>query len=275
MEFCPRCRGGEINAPNCPGCGGSGLISDSPTPPSPAKVLTVSPEARRLQIEAARKAREAEKHRKVRTGSRKPSGAEVALSALTPQERRDRIKWLNKYQKRQEKRLAEEKRRRRMTPEQLEREEQAKRERAYLRKLNRLKVAEQGQAPKRNPTQQKHTKPGPAPRPSRKDLSAEAAKNDQLRSQLAALLPSAQPSSGGSVATKPQRQGKQSRKLRGASHEPALRDLRPNDPLREHREEFQSAPPGFGSDEDASRGMGHSFRDGGMFGSMPSYDDHE
>lgn len=144
MEFCPRCNGGEIYAPNCPACGGSGLISQVTTPIAPARVLCVSPEVRKKRIEVAREAREAEKKRKVRTGSRQPTGTELALSALSPQERREREKWLRKYQARQGKRLRDEARRRKMTPEQLAAEDQRRSERAYLQRLNRMQKADTG-----------------------------------------------------------------------------------------------------------------------------------
>ena len=144
MEFCPRCRGGEVNAPNCPGCGGSGFVDEVATEPAPSKILSVSPVARRQQIETARKVREAEKRRKVRVGSRPATGTEMALAALTPQERRDREKWLSKYQARQARRLKDEARRRKMTPEQLAAEDQRRRERAYVKRLNRLQVAKKG-----------------------------------------------------------------------------------------------------------------------------------
>ncbi|WP_181422145.1 hypothetical protein [Halomonas sp. LBP4] len=52
----------------------------------------------------------------------------MALAVLTPQERRDREKWLCKYQDRQAKRLKDEARRRKMSPEQLAAEDQRRRD---------------------------------------------------------------------------------------------------------------------------------------------------
>lgn len=133
-----------MNAPNCPGCGGSGFVNEVTPDSRPSKILSVSPVTRSQQIETARKVREAEKRRKVRLGSRPANSTEIALGGLTPQERRDREKWLRKYQARQSKRLKDEARRRQMTPEQLSVEDKRRRELAYLKRLNRLQVANKG-----------------------------------------------------------------------------------------------------------------------------------
>jgi len=280
MEFCPRCRGGEVNAPNCPGCGGSGFVDEVTTEPAPSKILSVSPVARRQQIETARKAREAEKRRKVRVGSRPVTGTEMALAALSPQERRDREKWLRKYQARQAKRLKDEARRRKMTPEQLAAEDQRRRERAYVKRLNRLQVAKKGaEAPRseRGENRQKAPTPPPRDRLSREEQSAKAATNDQLRAQLAALLPDASPDPAHAKTDKRPSAKKRKAKHNGRrAQDKGLRELPPIDPLHAYRGEFQTVVPGHERDEDAGRHYGHSFRDqGGQFGSMPQYDDHD
>lgn len=278
MEFCPRCRGGEVNAPNCPGCGGSGFVDEVEV--APAKILSVSPVVRRQQIETARKAREEEKRRKVRVGSRPATGTEMALAALTPQERRDREKWLRKYQARQARRLKDEARRRKMTPEQLAAEDQRRRERAYVKRLNRLQVAKKAaEAPwsGRGADGQKVPTRPPRDRPSREEQSAKAATNDQLRAQLAALLPDASPDPEHAKADKwPAAKKRTAKHNRRRGQEEGLRELPPIDPLHGYRGEFQTVVPGHERDEDAGRHYGHSFRDqGGQFGSMPQYDDHD
>lgn len=281
MEFCPRCRGGEVNAPNCPGCGGSGFVDEVAVQPAPAKILSVSPVVRRQQIETARKAREAEKRRKVRVGSRPATGTEMALAALTPQERRDREKWLRKYQARQARRLKDEARRRKMTPEQMAAEDQRRRERAYVKRLNRLQVAKKGSDATRSgrgAARQKAPTPPPRERLSREEQSAKSATNDQLRAQLAALLPEASASDPAHAKADKQpaakkRSGKHNRRR---AQDRGLRELPPIDPLHAYRGEFQTVLPGHECDEDAGRHYGHSFRDqGGRFGSMPQYDDHD
>jgi hypothetical protein len=62
MEFCSRCDGGAIYAPNCPLCGGSGFIESSDTK---APIFTV-PSPFQKQVGVSRLAREEEKRRRVK-----------------------------------------------------------------------------------------------------------------------------------------------------------------------------------------------------------------
>ena len=277
MEFCSRCRGGE--APNCPVCGGSGFLTDEAAkqPPRPMVGAAASPEVRRRQARSYREAREKEKQRTVRVNSR-DDRPRVARPGLSPEEQRDREKWRRKYQKRQQKRASEEKRRRNLTPEQLEKEDRRRREKAYVQRLNRMQVAEKGYERPRRPSRQ--ARPS---QPSREEQSAQVARNNQMEEKLAKLL-------GVSPKSKPPTPGKRKRgknrsrpaaahprpeQPRGGSNRDFPGEPLPPDPLDEVREEFRTAIPSFEREEDASRYMGHSFRDHGEYGSIPMYDDYD
>lgn len=325
MEICKRCHGGEIYAPNCPVCGGSGWVDEqAPSAVSPGgshPVAVISPEARHRQIEERRKAREEEKKRKVRVRSipsakAKPRAQQYDSNLdplpLPPAECQDRERWLKKYEKRQARRLAEEKRRKSMTFEQLAQEDAKRRERAYLRRLAKMRVVRKGDGQPKSRAKDKVAEKNRqrTKRLSREEQSARLATNNQLGAQLGELLkqPEARdvvrPSvrqdgcppnqSTDSAATKRGHKRKEKRtqkgykprypkgrmgrissgRLGGVSKDFPGEDM-PRDPMAEVNKEFTTATPTFEREEDASRYMGHSFRDHGEYGSIPMYDDYD
>lgn len=294
MELCPRCHGGEIHAPNCPICGGSGFVSGQAVPQAAPSVAgsCVSPEARRRQVQSYRRAREEEKRRAVRVSTKYHAPTPGTDASLTPEERRDREKWRGKYQRRQERRMAEEKRRRKLTAEQLEEERRKRREKAYMRRLNRMKLAEKGSdRPRRaKPKQGDKRTRATAQRISREEQSAQQARNNQMEEKLRSLLGASSrgsddaphPGKGRAPSAGKESDGgrsKRSRQVaarpRGGSNRDFPGECPPPIPLDEVRKEFSTALPGFEREEDASRYIGHSFRDHGEYGSYPMHDDYD
>lgn len=120
MEMCPLCNGGEIDAPNCSGCGGSGMVEDRegavrPEPlPSPFSLDSV----KRRRIKEERDAREAEKRHRVRVLLKPESQPEPPPSPKEQAKLAKREMHANNFRDRQLKRFAAAERRERMTPEQ-------------------------------------------------------------------------------------------------------------------------------------------------------------
>lgn len=85
MEFCSRCDGGAIHAPNCPLCGGSGFVDSQKGASAPAYTV---PSPFQNNASAARLAREEEKRRSVKVyrakGSARKEPRIVPRSDVTP-----------------------------------------------------------------------------------------------------------------------------------------------------------------------------------------------
>lgn len=295
MEFCPRCLGGVIDAPNCPACGGSGWIEESsPTEPSPS-----IPPAPPLGHPSTR-ARQRKKLGRLTD----PAGARFALSP--EQQQAQEAARQKRAQKRRERRARqrEEQRRRAAEEKRIQHLREVKcraeakldrdrKEREILRKDLRPAGTEGTivGAPPSKRRLRKQSKPtaiaprrSPSPRLSREEQSAQQARNCQLQDQLGALLrspeardlvvPSGKKTGKRQMGSRQHQQRHQQEK-RGKA-EPRLRELPPKDPLQAYRGEFETRVPGGEAEEDGGRDFGHSFRDGGgQFGSMPMYDDHD
>jgi len=309
MEFCPRCQGGSIDAPNCPVCGGSGWIDETaPAAPQPG-VSTAPPMAH----PSARPRHRLKRGRIDRTpGSNGPTASDEALQARQAAAKKERAKRRRerRAKEREEQRLraAEEKRIqhlkevKRRALAKVERERKAREVLAKdLRPAGTEGTVVGATANKRRtgkgrsgalPQQTAKQGSGRQPRRSREEQSAQMARNSQLQDQLTALLktPKAEdldlPTSrsenpretpAGGQATSPHGKGRGSRNRGKPSAGPgtAWRDIPSSDPLQEYRDEFTTEVPGRGAEEDRGRDYGQGFRDRGAFGSMPLHDDHD
>ncbi len=299
MEFCSRCQGGAIDAPNCPVCGGSGWIEEA----SSAEPAASIPPAPPLGRPSARP-------RQGKELSRNASSVGTQFALTQEQQQAQEAARKKRAQKRRERRARERDEQRRKAAEEKRIQHLQEVKRRIEQKLDRDRKEREvlakdlrpagtegtivGDPPLKRrlrkeskPTANKPGKPGkdkpgrvPSPRLSREERSAQLAQNSQLKDQLSALLRSPEArdlitSPGKDKVGKRQHQKRRPQKKR-AKAETRLRELSPKDPLQAYRREFTTSAPGIEAEEDGGRDLGHSFRDrGGQFGSMPLYDDHE
>ncbi|CAM3860625.1 hypothetical protein VRRI112168_03645 [Vreelandella rituensis] len=301
MDLCPRCHGGEINAPNCPCCSGKGFLTDEA--PSPENTMTVVPDTvrttlNRLGIEE----REKEKKRNVRVVAvKKPP-------ALVAKEKADALRNAEGEEKRQIAAANWQAKMQRQRQRQAEAMSRVIHRDANNRPCGPALAAPQSErkpAPtcpgRKKPTQKKSKvgrksaaptpkKRGVMPRTdckirySKKEASAAEIFNTQLQDQLGQLLglPKGKAQDAGSPAGDHARAsvsesrfvslGSSSGRPGGVSQDFRDIDREIDEDEREIANVFQ-APH---TDEDATRYFGHSFRErDGRFGSLPAYDDYD
>ncbi len=169
MDFCPRCHGGYILAPNCLMCGGSGLVAGRLMAPS-----TKVPSPFRNTAEMTRQEREKEKRRKVK----------VFAVKQTPGERRqaEQEAFAAKCEAMRQRRAAElnsQAEARRRAPLEIHRTPEG-----TVVKSSYRKNKTSHEAP---PRQQKAPATQPPPRESREAQSANQVRNTSLADQLSLL----------------------------------------------------------------------------------------
>lgn len=272
MEFCPRCQGGAIDAPNCPLCGGCGWISDPTSVGQPART-----EARPAPPM---------RHPSERPNPRRKHRHQQSITPLPPMTADSaRETDYTILRERRRKALA------RQQEVQAGQKALAKRNRAAARAARRAQAKADAQAKERAKARrelQKKWRPGATDAdPRQRDvLSRDLQPAGTLGTIVEGPLQSPRKSSNGATTqrakTSPQRAStKQHARPRKhpSREEQSARQVRNNqlgESLREYRVLFTTVVPGPGQEEDGGRDTGQSFRDGGgQFGSMPLYDDYD